>query len=596
MAADSNGAFYSNAGFHNSSDDSDEGLDIWGFLKRRKGFILSLAIIGAGLGYLLFERQTPNYRASSLVQVIHPNTDSRVAGLVNERDLSDAPFVIVSPSLLTPAVKNHNLAQLSLFRQMSPEDIVAALPSMLKVRIPTASNVVEISVDGSNPDDTRDAVNAIAAEYVKKQTENYTDARSKIADALITVREEIHTELQEREKDYREFRENSKLTSDGTNPHRDRHRTLMDEISRLRIELTKFQSYMNAHDEAVAGGVSRDVLLLLARKHSGVLEPPEQMKLVDASAKDDEKNKEREKEREKELQKAREEYERAVAEVERQKEEAKLLAAAEKQNSEIARQAYIREKLFPLQVEMDLLTTQYGKDHPKVIQHAKKMELTRENAEQYARLISQKKSVVKPVIEPLPPKPEIEDPASEKTEDVAPVEAEEKPEVDFLAVYRDSLSQELTRIESNLTELEAQARNEENLARELMQDEILDRNKTKEMERLSRLFDEYLTQIRETKVNVDMGGVKAQVLTPASRGFLVYPKLSQFLGLGAFLGGLLGMGIGYVVEVSDKTFRKPEDILREFGIPIVGHIPLTKAADLNSSSADESQFDVMAVA
>ncbi len=590
MAAESNDGFYSKPGMQNSSDDQEEGLDVWGFLKRRKGIVISLALLGAGLGYLLFERQIPNFRASSLVQVIHPNADSRVSGLVNERDLSDAPFVIVSPSLLTPAVQNHNLGLLSLFRGMHTEEIVGTLSGMLKVRNPADSNVVEISVDGSNPEDIRDAVNAVAAEYVNKQTENYTDARSKIADALKTVREEIHEELQKKEKEYKEFRENSRLTSDGSNPHRIRHSSLMDEISRLKIELTQIQSYLKSHDEAVASGVSNDVLMMLARKHSGIAETPEQVQAEDRS--DEERNRIREAE----LQKAREEYELAVAEAERAKQEAKIQAAVEKQNAEIARQAYVTEKLFPLQVEMDLLTAQYGKDHPKVIQHAKKIDLTRENAEQYAMLISQKKTVIKPVLEHLPPKPVLEDLATAAPEKESSEITEEKPEVDFLAVYRDSLSQELTRIESNLRELDVEATKEETLARELMQDEILDRNKTQEMERLSRLFDEYLTQIRETKVNVDMGGIKAQILTPAMRGYLVYPKLSQFLGVGAFLGGLLGMAIGYLIEVSDKTFRKPEDILREFGIPIVGHIPLTNAADMSKRKPVESQFDVMAFA
>ncbi len=587
MAAESNGGFYPKLGMQNSSDDQEEGLDVWGFLKRRKGIVISLALLGAGLSYLLFERQVPNYRATSQVQVIHPSADSRVSGLVNERDLSDAPFVIVSPSLLTPAVKNHNLAQLSLFHGMTAEEIVAELSETLEVQNPKDSNVIEISVDGSNPEDVRDAVNAIAAEYINKQTENYSDARSKIADALKAVREEIHDELQKKEKEYKEFRENSRLTSDGSNPHRTRHRSLMDEISRLKIELTQIQSYLKSHDEAVASGVSTDVLMMLARKHSGVVEKE---KLEDRS--DEERNRIREAE----LQKRKEEYERAVAEAERAKQEAKIQAAVEKQNAELARQAYVTEKLFPLQVEMDLLTAQYGKDHPKVIQHAKKMDLTRENAEQYAMLISQKKTVVKPVLEHLPPKPVLEDFESDTPEQETYENAEEKPEVDFLAVYRDSLSQELTRIESNLRELDVEATKEETLARELMQDEILDRNKMQEMERLSRLFDEYLTQIRETKVNVDMGGIKAQILTPATRGFLVYPKLSQFLGLGAFLGAFVGMAIGYLVEISDKTFRKPEDILREFGIPIVGHIPLTNAGDISKRKSLDSQFDLMAVA
>jgi hypothetical protein len=30
--------------------DGDQGLDLWGFLQRRKSFVILLAIVGAGLG------------------------------------------------------------------------------------------------------------------------------------------------------------------------------------------------------------------------------------------------------------------------------------------------------------------------------------------------------------------------------------------------------------------------------------------------------------------------------------------------------------------------------------------------------------------
>ena len=34
-------------------------LDIWGFFKRRKSFVIVFAVVGAGLGYLLYNQKTP---------------------------------------------------------------------------------------------------------------------------------------------------------------------------------------------------------------------------------------------------------------------------------------------------------------------------------------------------------------------------------------------------------------------------------------------------------------------------------------------------------------------------------------------------------
>ena len=63
----------------------------------------------------------------------------------------------------------------------------------------------------------------------------------------------------------------------------------------------------------------------------------------------------------------------------------------------------------------------------------------------------------------------------------------------------------------------------------------------------------------------------------------MYPTLSQFLGLGAFLGAFVGLILGYLVEIADKSFRKPEDVIRQFGVPIVGHIPFIKEERLKGA-------------
>ena len=43
------------------AEDQDAGLDVWGFLRRRKSFIIVLAVLGTGIGYMMFHRQVPIY-------------------------------------------------------------------------------------------------------------------------------------------------------------------------------------------------------------------------------------------------------------------------------------------------------------------------------------------------------------------------------------------------------------------------------------------------------------------------------------------------------------------------------------------------------
>ena len=59
-------------------EDQSEGLDLIGFLRRRKAFVVVLGLLGVGVGYMMFQRQIPIYRSSALAQVIHKNSDRQI--------------------------------------------------------------------------------------------------------------------------------------------------------------------------------------------------------------------------------------------------------------------------------------------------------------------------------------------------------------------------------------------------------------------------------------------------------------------------------------------------------------------------------------
>ena len=66
-------------------EDQSEGLDLIGFLRRRKAFVVVLGLLGVGVGYMMFQRQIPQYRSDAWVQVIHRNADPRVKSMMAER-------------------------------------------------------------------------------------------------------------------------------------------------------------------------------------------------------------------------------------------------------------------------------------------------------------------------------------------------------------------------------------------------------------------------------------------------------------------------------------------------------------------------------
>ena len=478
------------------SDDQREGLDVIGFLRRRKSFVLLLGICGAIVGYMMFQRQIPKYQSVAWVQVIHRNADPRMKTMLAEKDLYDADYVIKSPKVLEPAFTKHALSQLSTLRGQELDDAVATLKGIISTKNLT-DNVVEISATDRDPADIRSIANAVAEEYVSLQKENYDDASLELERLLVKARDGLHESLKRAEASYSEFRKDSRLTTDGKNLSRQRADAANEKVSLLELQKTERKAQLQSLEEAVRRNGSREAILLLVGRET-----------VGTAA-------------------------------------SQPVATAV--NQTVSSAQTIAQELFPLLRDETLMAAELGDDHPKLKALRLQIELTRKHFQQLAGMS--------------------DDSATDAADATVDVPS------DFLTVYLQSLREELLIIENQQLDLKVLAANEEESARNLMQEEIDDRNRRSEMERLSRLFDETTLQISEIQVNVGMGGVTANVLAPARHGVLVYPVLSQFVGMGSLLGALAGLILGYLVEVADHSFRKPEEMIREFGVPIMGHVP-----------------------
>ncbi len=216
--------------------------------------------------------------------------------------------------------------------------------------------------------------------------------------------------------------------------------------------------------------------------------------------------------------------------------------------------------LFPLIQERAIKAAQLGPDHPRLQELDLQIDLTRRH---FMEMMGAEE------------KPAASD---DKKSPKAPP--------DFLAVYLQSLRQNLLVLEKTQSDIQLLAQRDDEAARALMIEELDDARLKKERDRLDKLFDELTLKISTMQVSEGMGGVTAQVLSPAVHGYLVYPVISQFIGLGGFLGAFAGLVLGYLVEMADRSFRKPEDIIREFGVPIIGHIPFITEQRLKSVSSD----------
>jgi polysaccharide biosynthesis transport protein len=52
------------------------------------------------------------------------------------------------------------------------------------------------------------------------------------------------------------------------------------------------------------------------------------------------------------------------------------------------------------------------------------------------------------------------------------------------------------------------------------------------------------------------------------------PYWYQYIGIGSLLGFVAFSGLAYLLEMADRSYRNPDEISADLGMPIVGHLPL----------------------
>ena len=96
-----------------------------------------------------------------------------------------------------------------------------------------------------------------------------------------------------------------------------------------------------------------------------------------------------------------------------------------------------------------------------------------------------------------------------------------------------------------------------------------------DIERDNSMFDAIVKQVTDVNLLDAYGdnNDKVDVLQRPAEGEKVAPSLAKSLAAGTMLGFLGGFGLGYLVEMFDKTFRSPQEVSKILQLPMIGHIP-----------------------
>ncbi|MCH2179252.1 MAG: polysaccharide biosynthesis tyrosine autokinase [Mariniblastus sp.] len=146
----------------------------------------------------------------------------------------------------------------------------------------------------------------------------------------------------------------------------------------------------------------------------------------------------------------------------------------------------------------------------------------------------------------------------------------------FLIAIEQSIFDAQSNLRESTNEFEFHVGEEEKLSK--VREEIADL--TRERDYIEGLLTTARNKILEIDASEDLNGGNKQEgfsfrsLRIASYGDVVWPILPISLGIGGMIGLLCGFGLGCLVDLADKTFHNPDEIVKQLRLPLIGHIPV----------------------
>jgi capsular exopolysaccharide synthesis family protein len=218
--------------------------------------------------------------------------------------------------------------------------------------------------------------------------------------------------------------------------------------------------------------------------------------------------------------------------------------------------AGVASTLFPLLLEEQMLLEDYGVDHPNVKRIRKRIQVTRNHLR------------------------------SSGLDDAEPFDENQKKAgpTDFVAVYLDSLREDIRSIDEKQKELDDLFVIEAEEAKKLSDYEVSDETMRQDILRTRQLFEGVVKRLEEINLIQDYGKMKTRVMENAKLGYQIAPVMSRIMGFAGTMGFFAGCALAFLLEMADKRFRSPEEITEKLGVPVIGHIPYYKPETSDEAS------------
>ena len=517
--------------------------DLVKILLRWKWLPILGSAIGAILGYLYFGQLAPQYNATAQVQVVAPPKDIPISTFnspIDTRSRGDELVVVKSSVVLRNAVEIGQLTQRRKLAGKSAEEIVQMLHNplskMLVVKLGSKdlnSDIIDISVTTDDAELSADIVQAIVSGYedfVNQKINAYSKeaigALTKFSDVYEKRRTAARTELDK-------LKLNPELHWKDGKPQD----PVSDKIVKSNEAILEIDAKMN----------NIQAVLQQIDKGRDANRPLEELYRMAISSTNDSGSKPL----------------GEGTEWMRERDFARgLLASLEQFES---------DRVIPLRAELDRLSDQsLGESHPSVINAKNRLVKFEEE-------LARRKANFKVAEDAF----EKENGSSRKDS----LTAESR-----LTVAYGALKETLSKLAFEKGQFKADA---EALRAKMQENQATISNfaiNLADLEAVKEIAEQINENLRKLSLGSEFGVKSVTRLEIPTIGRFVGPYWSRFLGLGALLGFVAFSGVAYLLELADRSYRNPDEIAGDLGMPIIGHLPIVSLsrADRIDEKVDSS--------
>ncbi len=509
--------------------------DLVKILIRWKWLPILGSLIGATLGFLYWGQLPEKYKAVAQIQVVSPNAMIPISQTygqqLDSKSRSDELAVIKSSAVLKKAIELGRLTQHRKLEGKSEDDIVRWLlsPKLLEAKLGSNdlnSDILRIGVTTNDAELSSDVVQAVVSGYEQFVTGNLKTYTEQAVSELMKLSDKYDANRRKANEEASKVKKNTNLIFKDGKPHDPVADTVLDINEKIRVIDGKRRSIEAVLKQVEDGRTSK--------------RPVEQLLRLVINATDDSGL----------------------------KDDSGLRSQQDFIRSETNKiELFEQEKVIPLRSQLLLLNEQsLGDSHPSVVVVKQRLSnLETELARQKSRLQAN------------------EEEFGTNKADTPTLEGR----LNIACGASEELLQKL-KFEQNdyLIELESlRPRMLENAAS--ISDYAIS---LADLEALSQFSTQITDSLTKINLGSDIGRKKVVTLDMPTIGLFDGPFWFQFVAIGGFFGFACFSGLAYLLELADRSYRNPDEISMDLGMPILGHVPLAviSRADRIDEKVDSS--------